>query len=259
VLQDTACALGSLAAGFPAVLSRAGVASGPAFSATLLGYAALVAAAGARSARLAREVEAGAAPGARRVSPETARTLGRISALFAIDSIGGGFLTTALLAFFFRERFGAGAGAIAVLFFAARLANAASHPGAAWLARRVGLVNTMVFTHIPASLLLIAVPAMPGFAAAAAVYLVRELLVEMDVPTRQSYVMALVRPEERTFAAGVTNLVRVGAWAVAPSFAGLFMRHLSVAAPLWIGAGIKIAYDLTLWAAFRRLKPPEER
>jgi hypothetical protein len=213
-----------------------------------------------------RETGAGTPPaaaarldGPRRVSPESRRVLARISALFALDSLGGGFLTTALLAFFFHERFGADEAAVGALFFGSRALNALSHLGAAWLARRIGLVNTMVFTHIPSSLLLVTVPFAPSFPVAAALFLLREGLVEMDVPTRQSYVMAVVRPAERTFASGLTHLVRLGAWAVAPAFAGLFMRGVSLATPLYVGAGMKVAYDLLLWLSFRRLRPPEER
>jgi predicted MFS family arabinose efflux permease len=102
------------------------------------------------------------------------------------------------------------------------------------------------------------VPFAPTFPVAASLFLLREGLVEMDVPTRQSYTMAVVRPDERTFAAGVTNLVRLGAWAIAPSFAGVFMQDLSLTAPLFIGAGMKIGYDVLLWTALRRLRPPEE-
>ncbi len=146
----------------------------------------------------------------------------------------------------------------ASLFFAARIANALSHFAAAWLARRIGLVNTMVFTHIPSSFLLLTVPFMPTFPVAAALFLLRESLVEMDVPTRQSYVMAVVRPEERTFASGITHLVRMAGWAVAPAIAGLLMTGTSLAAPLVVGATLKILYDIALWRAFRRLRPPEE-
>ena len=116
----------------------------------------------------------------------------------------------------------------------------------------------MVFTHIPSSLLLVTVPFAPSFPVAAILFLMREGLVEMDVPTRQSYVMAVVRPEERTFASGVTHLVRLGSWAAAPAFAGLFMRTASLAAPLWIGAAMKITYDVLLFTAFRSVRPPEE-
>jgi predicted MFS family arabinose efflux permease len=116
----------------------------------------------------------------------------------------------------------------------------------------------MVFTHIPSSLLLVTVAFAPTFPVAAVFFVLRESLVEMDVPTRQSYVMALVRPDERTLASGVTNLVRMAAWAVAPALAGLFMEQASLAAPLFIGAGLKIGYDLALYRAFRRVKPPVE-
>lgn len=185
--------------------------------------------------------------------------LTRISALFLVDAVAGGFLTAAVVSFFFFERFGAGVGTIGVLFALARVANALSHLGAAWLARRIGLVNTMVFTHIPSSLLLVTVAFAPSFPVAAALFLLREGLVEMDVPTRTSYVMGVVRPEERTLAAGVTGLVRVAGWAVAPAFAGLLMGRVSLAVPLVLAAAMKVAYDLALWAAFRGLPPPEER
>jgi predicted MFS family arabinose efflux permease len=116
----------------------------------------------------------------------------------------------------------------------------------------------MVFTHIPASLLLLVIPFAPTFSVAAALFLVRELLVEMDVPTRSSYVMAVVRPEERAFASGVTQLVRMCGWAAGPFLAGLLMQGGSLAAPLIAGSVIKITYDLLLYAAFRHLRPPEE-
>lgn len=149
--------------------------------------------------------------------------------------------------------------AIALLYFGARLANAVSHLGAAWLAKRIGLVNTMVFTHIPSSLLLMTIPFAPDFATAAAVFLVREGLAEMDVPTRQSYLMAVVRPEERTFASGVTHLVRMGGWAVAPTAAGALMQFVAFASPIFIGAAMKVGYDVMLYAAFRNIRPPEEQ
>ena len=129
-----------------------------------------------------------------------------LGALFGLDSVAGGFLGSALLSYFFFERFGVSEVFIAGLFFAARGLNALSHLGAAWLAGRIGLVNTMVFTHIPSSLLLMTVACADSFALATVLFLLREALVGMDVPTRQSYVMAVVLPEERTFATGVTHL-----------------------------------------------------
>jgi predicted MFS family arabinose efflux permease len=136
--------------------------------------------------------------------------------------------------------------------------NAISHIVAAWLARRIGLLNTMVWTHLPSSLFLIAAPASSSAPLAAALFLAREALVEMDVPTRQSYVMAVVHPSERTFASGVTNVTRNTAWAIGPSVAGLVMQHVALAGPLIIGGGLKMAYDLLLYRAFRHVRPPEE-
>jgi predicted MFS family arabinose efflux permease len=176
-----------------------------------------------------------------------------------MDSLGGGFLTSALVSYWFFRRFGLTEETLAVLFFAARAANAASHLAAAWLARRIGLLNTMVFTHIPSSLFLIAVPFAPSMGWAAALFLAREALVEMDVPTRQSYVLAVVQPGERAFASGVTTLTRNVAYAVAPVGVGAAMTELALASPLFLGAGVKIAYDLLLFFSFRRIKPPEEQ
>jgi MFS family permease len=259
VVQDAGHAIGALAAGLPALLRAAGWSEALSWRASVLTVALLLLAAAPLYLRLTPSVEA--APGASRVriSPSSRRIVGRVSALFALDSLGGGFLTSALLSYFFYARFGVREEAIGALFFGARVLNAVSHVGAAWLARRIGLVNTMVFTHVPSSLLLLTVPFAPTFPIAAALFLLREGLVEMDVPTRQSYVMAVVRPEERTAASGITHLVRLAMWAVAPAFAGLLMRGSSLGAPLWIGAGMKLLYDGLLYRAFRHLRPPEER
>ena len=259
VLQDGGGALGSLLAALPALLRDWGGAGEVAsMRIAVAAYALLTLLPALLYLRLSPAVEAAPDPMQARVTPETRRVLWRICSLFGLDSLGGGFLTTALLAFFFYERFGTGEEVIGALFFAARVANALSHLGAAWLATRIGLVNTMVFTHIPSSLLLVTVAFAPTFPVAAALFVLREGLVEMDVPTRQSYVMAVVKPRERTFAAGVTNLVRIGAWAIAPAFAGVFMKGLSLATPLFIGAGMKVVYDLLLWLSLRKIKPPEE-
>jgi predicted MFS family arabinose efflux permease len=192
------------------------------------------------------------------VDPRSKRVVRRLALLFGLDSIGGGFLNSALIAYWFFRQYGASETDLALLFFAARVLNAASHVAAAWLARRVGLLNTMVWTHLPSSLFLIAAPASPSAAIASALFLAREALVEMDVPTRQSYVMAVVKPTERTFASGVTNVTRNVAWAVGPSVAGAVMQHVALAGPLLIGGAMKIAYDLLLYRAFRHLRPPEE-
>ncbi|HET9950884.1 MAG TPA: MFS transporter [Candidatus Eisenbacteria bacterium] len=259
VVQDAGHALGALAAGIPALLRMASPLSEADAIRVAVGiYAALLASTALFYRRLSPAVEVPAAKGPK-LSPESRRVLTRISALFALDSIGGGFLVSALIAYFFFKRFGVDESVTGLLFFFARAANAGSHFAAAWLAKRIGLVNTMVFTHIPSSLLLLTVPFAPTFPIAAALFLLREGLVEMDVPTRQSYVMAVVAPHERTAASGVTSLVRLGGWAVAPGFAGMAMAGTSLGAPLVVGASLKIVYDILLYAAFRRLPPPEER
>ncbi len=259
MLQDIGHSAGALLAGAPVLLRTAlGLDVLASYRLALGTNALLLLATAVLYLQLSPAAEAPAGAVRAPLSAASRSALLKLSALFGVDSLAGGFLTTSLLAFFFFQRFGVDERVVALLFFGARVANAGSHLGAAWLARRIGLVNTMVFTHIPSSLLLLTVAVAPNFSVAAALFLVREGLVEMDVPTRQSYVMAVVRPEERTFAAGVTNLVRLAGWAIAPAFAGLLMRGTSLAAPLLVGAGMKIAYDLLLYLAFRSRPPPEE-
>jgi MFS family permease len=255
---DLGHAIGALAAGAPAWLAATTSMSGTEpHRATLVACAACGLVAVALYAAIGDALEVGAAPKIA-LTPKSRAIVTRISALFALDSLAGGFLTAAMISFFFFEQFGVSADEVAALFFAARILNAFSHLGAAWLAKRIGLVNTMVFTHIPSSLLLATVAFAPSFPVAAVLFLLREGLVEMDVPTRSSYVMAVVEPSERTVVSGVTTLVRLAAWAVAPGFAGMLMTGDTMYLPLVIGAAMKIAYDILLWRAFRGLKPPEE-
>ena len=190
---------------------------------------------------------------------QTRGAVAKLALLFGIDSVGGGFLSSALIAYWFFQRYGFSESELALLFFAARTLNAVSHVAAAWLARRIGLLNTMVLTHLPSSLLLMAAPAATSGAVAAALFLGRESLVEMDVPTRQSYVMAIVPPQRRTYASGVTNLTRTIGWAIGPPIAGVVMQYVVLAAPLFIGGGMKIVYDIVLYRSFRRVRPPEEK
>jgi MFS family permease len=192
-------------------------------------------------------------------SPTTRRTVHRIATLFAVDAFGGGFLTDALVSYWFFHRFGLTEQSLGLLFFVVHVLNATSHLGAAWIAQRIGLVNTMVFTYLPSSLFLIAVPLAVSPKLAIALFLLRETFVEMDVPTRQSYVAALVKPHERAYASGITNIARTGAWAVASSVSGFVMQRLAFSAPLVIGGALKIVYDLLLYRNFRHLRPPEER
>jgi MFS family permease len=258
MLQDLGHAAGAALAGLPNLLQALAPLNGAApHRATLLACAALGLVSLVLYAGLGPTVDG--QRGARVVVSRRSRVLlVKICALFGIDSLAGGFLTTAMLAYFFFERFGVAEGVIGALFFGARLMNAVSHLGAAWLAKRIGLVNTMVFTHIPSSLLLVTVAFAPSFEVAALLFLLREGLVEMDVPTRQSYVLAVVQPEERTFASGITNLVRLAAWAVAPAVGGALMDGDTMYVPLVVGAGMKIGYDILLWRAFRAVRPAEE-
>jgi len=261
LLQDVGHALGALLAGLPAWVTGArAFGSADPHRYVLFGCAGIAALTLILYLAVGDTIERGRASGVvPKLTVESRRILTRISSLFALDALGGGFLTSALLSYFFFTRFGASEIAIGALFFGARLMNAVSHLGAAWLARRIGLVNTMVFTHIPSSLLLATVAIAPSFPVAAVLFLLREGLVEMDVPTRQSYVLAVVRPEERTFATGITNLVRLAAWAVAPVVAGWLTVGDSYVVPLVAGAAIKIAYDVLLYRAFREVRPPEEQ
>jgi predicted MFS family arabinose efflux permease len=259
VVLDLGHATGALAGLLPSLLRRAGFLPLPSYRAGFLVVAGLslvgaIAYAGL-SAR-AREQRAVRPPP---VSPESKRRIAGLAGLFAMDSIGGGFLTTALLSYWFFRRFGVAEETLAPLFLLARVANGASHLAAAWLARRIGLLRTMVFTHLPSSFLLLTVPIAPSFTVAALLFLLRECLVEMDVPTRQSYVVAVVGPAERAAAAGATNLVRTAGWAVAPVFAGAAMQGLALWSPLAAGAALKIAYDILLYRGFRKIRPPEER
>jgi len=260
MLQDFGHAAGAALAGLPTLLTATTTLRGAEpHRVTLLACAGLGVLSLGLYALLGASIDAPAGRERVVVSAKTRTILTKISALFAIDSLAGGFLTTAMLAYFFFERFGVSESLIGGLFFGARLMNALSHLGAAWLAKRIGLVNTMVFTHVPSSLLLVTVAFAPTFPVAAVLFLLREGLVEMDVPTRQSYVLAVVAPEERTFATGVTNLVRLASWAVAPAFAGVLMRGDSMFLPLVIGAAMKITYDILLFRAFRAVRPPEEQ
>ena len=192
------------------------------------------------------------------ISPTNKRIIAKLTALFSLDAFGGGFLTDALVSYWFFRRFGVGEAELGLVFFAVHVLNAVSHLGAAWLARRIGLVNTMIFTHLPSSLFLMAVPFAPSYKWALVLFLCREALVEMDVPTRQSYVAALVQPAERTFASGMTNLARNVLWAVGSAVAGAMMQLVTLSTPLLAGGGLKVIYDVLLYRSFRRLRAPEE-
>ena len=264
VAMDSGHAAGALGAALPTVFARAfDVSADRGHTLTFLLCGAAVALSTIPYALLQPSVE-NAVSDVRKVSaeavdPDTRSIVRRIAGLFAIDSIGGGFLSSALVAYWFFERYGTSEVQLAWLFFAARVLNVVSHLAAAWLAKRIGLINTMVFTHLPSSVFMMLAPAAPSAGLAAAFFLAREALVEMDVPTRQSYVMAVVPSSARTYASGMTNVTRSAGWAVGPLIGGSVMQHVSLAAPLFIGGSLKILYDLVLYRSFRHLKAPEEK
>jgi MFS family permease len=181
-----------------------------------------------------------------------------LAALFSLDSFGGGFMVQSLFALWLFHRFGLSLGAAGAFFFWTGTLSAVSQLAAPMLAGRIGLIRTMVFTHIPASLCVIAVAFAPNVTVAFALLFVRALLSNMDVPARTSYVMAIVTPAERAAAAGVTNVPRSLASAFSPSLAGLLFSLTPFAWPLVIGGSLKITYDLLLLWRFQKVRPPEE-
>ncbi len=222
----------------------------------------------ALAGRLSGRVEAPAPPAdwsvpdgrhRRRPLERSRRVVLALSGLFAVDALGGGFVVQSFLAFWLRERFGLSVGALGLLFFAVGLLQAASFLAAGRLAARVGLLPTMVFTHLPSNLLLAAVAFAPNAAVAVALLLGRFALSQMDVPTRQAYVMALVDPAERPAAAAATNTARYLARPAGPLLAGTAATLAGLGAPLLLAGVVKAGYDLALWGWFRRVPLPHQR
>jgi MFS family permease len=259
-VQDVVGACGSLAAALPTVLEhRLGLALTDAYRVTLTGAALVSLVPVLLYVRLPAAVgRASAASHPRRLSPESRRRVAGLSALFALDSLGGGFIAGSILSYWFFRRFGLGGEALGPVFFAARCLNAGSYFAAAALARRLGLVRTMVFTHLPTSFILLALPFVPTASLAVALFLAREALVQMDVPARQSYVAAVTAPGERTTALAVTSLVRNVGWAAGPGLAGATMAAFGLGAPLVCGAALKAVYDVALFLSYRGIRPPGE-
>ena len=184
----------------------------------------------------------------------------QLSGLFALDAFAGGLIVQSMMAYWFHVRFGVEAGIIGSIFFGANILAGVSALLAGRLANKIGLINTMVFTHIPSNILLIMVPLMPTLSLAILVLLLRFSISQMDVPTRQSYTMAVVTPDERSAAMGVTSIARSVGAAISPSLTGVFLSIPALlSAPFFLSGGLKIIYDLLLYQSFRRLKPPEEQ
>lgn len=184
-----------------------------------------------------------------------------LSGLFSLDAFAGGFVVQSFMAYWFNQRFGVEPAVLGAIFFGANLLAGVSALLAAGIAKRIGLINTMVFTHLPSNILLILVPLVPNLPLAVAVLMLRFSISQMDVPTRQSYVMAVVEPDERSAASGITGIARTTGAAIAPMFAGLLLASpiLMGGLPFIISGGLKVIYDLLLWRSFNVHKPPEER
>ncbi len=194
------------------------------------------------------------------LSPNSKRIVGKLSGLFAVDSFAGGFVIQSFVSFWFYTRFGVELATLSYIFSVAGVLTALSFLAAAKIADRIGLINTMVFTHIPSNLLLIMVGFAPSLPFAIGFYLTRMALSQMDVPTRQSYVVAVVNEDERTAAAGITNISRNISQAISPSVTGTILQVLpAMSAPFVIGGALKIIYDLALYFSFRNIKPEQER
>jgi len=192
-------------------------------------------------------------------SPKSKGIVTKLSALFAIDSFAGGFVIQSIVSLWFYARFGADLSTISYILSISGVITALSFMAAARIADKIGLINTMVFTHLPANVLIIAVAFAPTLPIAAILYLIRMALSQMDVPTRQSYIVSVVKDEERTAATGITNISRNISQALSPSLAGYIIQSLSLFfAPFLIGGVLKVIYDIALYFSFRNIKPQQE-
>ncbi len=251
-------AFGSLAVGLPGVLAGWGLFSPLGAMQAMFVLYALLAGSSALVYRglpsaLSGETQKPAAP-----LGKSKKVVYTLAALFSLDAFGGGLVVQSMVALWLYQRFDLSLAATGVIFFWTGLLSALSYLAAVRIADRFGLVNTMVFTHIPANLCLIAIPFVPGLGWAVALLFVRSALSQMDVPTRSSYVMAIVTPEERPAAASLTSVPRSLASAASPFLAGYLLSVSTLGWPLIAAGGLKILYDLLLLAMFRKVKPPEE-
>jgi len=247
---------GALAAAVPQLLSRGGMSELSALRTMFYAYAVL----GGASAAIYYCLPRGHV-GRRSAAAPLSISRGvvyKLAALFSVDAFAGGFVVQSLLALWLFRRFDMSLAAASLFFFWSGVLSALSYPLAAMIARRIGLVNTMVFTHIPSSLFLILAALSPNLTAALGLLLLRSVLSQMDVPTRSSYVMAVVTPPERPAAASVTAVPRSLASSLSPAIAGVLLSGPFLGAPLVICGALKILYDAALLVSFRHIKPPEE-
>jgi MFS family permease len=252
-----AVAAGALAAGLPDLVVKAGMTRTTALQAMFYLYGALGLVGALLYARLPHSRAADTATPATALGPSR-KTVYKLAALFSLDSFAGGFAVQSLIALWLFERFDLSLAAASTFFFWSNVLAAFSFPVAAWLGKRIGLINTMVFTHIPSSICLIVVAFSWDLTLVMALLLARSALSQMDVPTRTSYVMAVVTPAERTAAASVTAVPRSLASSISPALSGALLATPFTGLPLVLCGCLKIVYDLGLLYSFRHIKPPEE-
>ena len=250
-------AVGALIAGAPDFVAPLGITQLTAIKAMFVLYAALGIAGGLIYARIPQRRSTPDQQSAAPLGPSR-HIVWKLAALFSIDAFAGGFVVQSLLALWLFERFDMSLAAAGVFFFWSGVLSAGSFPVAAWLSRHIGLINTMVYTHIPSSIALILAAFAPSLPVALVLLLLRAALSQMDVPTRSSYVMAVVTPAERAAAASFTSVPRSLAASLSPALAGALFAASYRAWPLIICGSLKIAYDLLLLMQFRHHKPPEE-
>ena len=260
LVGNLAQAAGALSAGLVGLFAEAGLHGADAFRPMLWLYAAIGLGNIVIFAGLSDRVELVRIEGERALFGirRSRAAVARLSALFGLDAFAGGFVVLALVSYWFSLRWGLSPEWLGVVFFWAGVLSALSFLAAGWLAARIGLLNTMVFTHLPSNILLMLVPLMPTAWLAVVVFLARMSISQMDVPTRQSYSMAIVDPDERTATAGITNVARSVATAVSPPIAGWAFSVAALGLPFFLAGGLKIAYDVLIWRAFRGVRPPEE-
>ena len=197
-------------------------------------------------------------PSRHRMSPGTKKIVTRLSGLFAIDAFAGGFVLQTFILGWFSDTYGASATTVGQLAFVGGLLTTLSMYAAVWLSKRIGLLNTMVFTHIPSSVFLILIPVASTFPLSMAFFFARQSISQMDVPTRQSYTVAVVAPEERIAAAGTTAIARNISQASSPPISGVIIQSVALSAPFFVGGILKIIFDVGVYFNFRHVKPPEE-
>jgi MFS family permease len=252
-------ATGSLASALPpAIAGVTGMVSANVIRLMFIFYALIAGAAGLIYRGLPKTLSA-AAPQQKAPLHESKRMVYTLAALFSLDAFGGGFVVQSMLALWLHQRFDTSMATAGVVFFWMGVLTAASYLVAVRIAGRFGLLNTMVFTHIPSSVCLILLPFAPSLGYAIVLLFLRSALSQMDVPTRTSYVMAIVTPEERPAAASITSVPRSLAAAISPFLSGYLLGMSTFGWPLIVGGGVKVAYDMLLLAKFRKIRPPEEK